>query len=295
MSTLQRKSLLEPDERRPSPLATLDLTRVGSLAVGRGVLEPGWRWSTHLGPIMGTSSCPIHHVQLVLSGRFAIRMDDGDEVELGPYDVADLPAGHEAWVVGDEPAVILDIGGNIAGIAVPQEHERILATILLTDIVGSTAIAERLGDQAWKQLLAEHDRSIRVRLARYRGTEIKTLGDGFIATFASPVAALRCGDAIRTEVRALGLEVRVGVHTGEIELTGSDIAGIGVHVAARILALAGPSDVLVSSSTRALAEGADLRFEAGGTHSVKGLERPLEVYRLVSRGPDRVENGAASP
>ena len=215
MGSLQKKNLLDSDERRESPLADLHLARAGSISIGRGVLEPGWRWSTHMRPIMGTASCPIHHVQVVLSGRFAIRMDDGEEIELGPNDVADIPPGHDAWVVGDEPAVVLDVGGNITGIAVPQEHERILATILLTDIVGSTAIAERSGDQAWKQLLGEHDRVIRVQLGRFRGTEIKTVGDGFVTTFASPVAALRCGRAICADVRPLGLEVRVGVHTGE--------------------------------------------------------------------------------
>jgi class 3 adenylate cyclase len=140
-----------------------------------------------------------------------------------------------------------------------------------------------MGDQAWKQLLAEHDRLVRVLLERFRGSEIKTTGDGFVATFASPVAALRCGNAIRTDVRAVGLEVRVGVHTGEIELVLSDIAGVGVHVAARILSLAGPSEVLLSSSTRALADvaGAGLTFEEHGRHAVKGLVRPVEVYRLL--------------
>jgi class 3 adenylate cyclase len=233
-----------------------------------------------MGPIMGATSCPIHHVQLVLSGRFAVRMDDGEEVELGPDDLADVPPGHDAWVVGDEPAIVLDFGGNIAGIGLPAEHDRILATILMTDIVGSTAIAERLGDQAWKQLLAEHDRVIRVQLGRYRGAEVKTVGDGFVTTFASPVAALRFGRAACADVRAVGLEIRVGVHTGEIELTASDIAGLSVHVAARILSLAGPSEVLLSASTRALTEGANLTFEPHGRHAVKGLERPVEVYRL---------------
>lgn len=282
MASLVRKNLLDPDERRDSPLADLSITHAGSMSIGRAVLEPGWRWSTHMGPVMGTPSCPVHHIQLVMSGRFAVRMDDGQEVELGPQDLVDVPPGHDAWVVGDAPAVLLDFGGNIAAIAVPLENERVLSTILITDIVGSTATAERLGDHAWRQLLAEHDRVVRVLLGRYRGTEIKTVGDGFVTTFASPVAALRFGATIRADVRPLGLEVRVGIHTGEVELLSSDIAGIGVHVAARILSLAGPSEVLLSSSTKALAEGTDLGFEALGAHSAKGLERPVEVYRLSS-------------
>jgi class 3 adenylate cyclase len=281
MPRIERKSLLHPDEHRRPELAELDLAKVGTHLLGRGVLSPGWRWSIHMGPLMGTRSCPVHHVQLLLSGRFAVRMDDGEEVVLQPMDIVDIPPGHDAWVVGDEPAVIIDIAGNIASIAVPQAHERMLATMLFTDIVGSTSTAERLGDAAWKQLLADHHRVTRSQLDRYRGTEIDTTGDGFLATFSSAANALRCARAIRDGVRAQGLEVRIGVHAGEVELVGSQIAGVNVHAAARIMSLAAPSQILASAIVRGLAEGSGLAFAEFGSQAVKGLERPIEIVELL--------------
>jgi class 3 adenylate cyclase len=281
MAGIERKSFLRPDEHREPELAALDLAKVGTHLLGRGVLFPGWRWSTHMGPLMGTRSCPVHHVQMLLSGQFAIRMDDGEEVVLQAMDIADIAPGHDAWVVGDEPAVILDIAGNIGSIAVPQAYERILATMLFTDIVGSTSTAERLGDAAWKQLLADHHRVIRSQLDRYRGTEVDTTGDGFLATFSSAANALRCAMAVRDGVGAIGLEVRIGVHAGEVELVGSQIAGVNVHAAARIMALAGPSQILASAIVRGLADGSGLTFADFGQHAVKGLERPIEVVELL--------------
>jgi class 3 adenylate cyclase len=281
MAGIERKSLLHPDEHREPELAALDLATVGTNLLGRGVLYPGWRWSTHMGPLMGTRSCPVHHVQLILSGQFAIRMDDGEEVVLQPMDIVDIAPGHDAWVVGDEPAVIIDIAGNIGSIGVPQAHERILATMLFTDIVGSTSTAERLGDAAWRQLLADHHRATRSQLDRYRGTEVDMTGDGFLATFSSAANALRCAMGIRDAVRALGMEVRAGVHAGEVEVVGKQIAGVNVHAAARIMSLAGPSQILASAIVRGLADGSGLTFVDFGQHAVKGLERPLEVVELL--------------
>lgn len=145
MGVIQQKSLDRPDEHRDWPLGTGELTRVGFNLIGRGVLQPGWRWSTHMQPIMGTPSCPVHHVQVLLTGHFAVRMDDGVELELEPNDVFDVPPGHDAWVVGDEPVVLLDIAGNTSAIGVIQEHERMVTTLLMTDIVGSTRMAAGWG------------------------------------------------------------------------------------------------------------------------------------------------------
>ena len=201
MGQIQRKNLGEPDEVRPYVHGVGSLTRVGTHTIGRGVLEPGWRWTTHMGPVMGTPSCPVHHVQLLVSGRFGVRMDDGEELILEPNDVADIPPGHDAWVEGDEPVVILDIGGNIDAIGVPREHRRIVTTLLMTDIVDSTRMASELGDQAWRQRLADHNRVVRTHLVRADGTEVSTTGDGFLATFGSAAAALRAAAAIRDAVR----------------------------------------------------------------------------------------------
>jgi class 3 adenylate cyclase len=280
---LERKSLDRPDEVRSVEHGRIELTTVGANTIGRGVLEPGWRWSTHMAPIVGTPLCPVHHLQMVVSGRLGVRMADGEEIEMGPNDIADVPPNHDAWVIGNEPAVLLDIAGNAGVAGVPAEHERVLTTLLMTDIVESTRTAGRLGDLTWKQLLADHDRRVRVQLSRFRGIEVGTTGDGFIATFDGAVTALRCANAIRAEVQVLGIKVRIGVHTGEIERLPTGIGGLSVHAVARIMSLAGPSEVLVSSTTRTLADGSGLGFRDGGAHEVKGFTRPIEVAYLLAQ------------
>ena len=281
MGRIRRKNLERPDEHRQTEMWTGDLTRIGSFLIGRGVLEPGWRWSTHMQPIMGTASCPVHHIQVVVSGRFAVRMDDGEEIELVPNDVVDIPPGHDAWVVGDEPAVLLDFAGNIDAIGMPREHERAVTTLLMTDIVGSTKVASRLGDAAWRQVLADHNRVVRTNLTRFGGIEVNTTGDGFLARFPSAVSALRCAASLRNAVGDTGLEIRIGAHTGEVELMDGDIGGVTVHAVARIMALAEPSEVLVSSMTVGLADGSGLGVPPRGSHQVKGLDRPIEVHRRI--------------
>jgi class 3 adenylate cyclase len=280
MAAIRRKSFADPDAVRDLPLAEIRVARLGSHTIGYGVEQPGWRWSTHMGPAAGTASCPVHHVQVFLSGRFRVRMDDGEEVEFGPLDVGDIPPGHDAWVVGDEPVHILDFAGNSDAIGMPREHERIVTTLLMTDIVDSTRAANRLGDAAWRQVLSDHNRLVRAQLLRFGGSEINTTGDGFLATFRSAVAGLRCATAILEAIRETGVEVRIGVHTGEVEPIGNDIGGVAVHAAARIMALAGPSQAFASAMAVGLAEGSGLTFEPQGAKEVKGLERPIEVYRL---------------
>jgi class 3 adenylate cyclase len=281
MGAIRRKSFEDPDGIRELPLLTVSLARIGSHTIGRGVVQPGWHWSEHLAPVMGTESCPLHHVQVLISGRFAVRMDDGEKAEFEPGDVMDVPPGHDAWVVGDEPAVLIDFAGNIEALGLPREHERMVTTLLMTDIVDSTRIASRFGDAAWKQLLSDHNRIVRAQLLRFGGSEIDTTGDGFLATFRSAVAALRCGKAIIDALRDTDTKVRIGVHTGEVEPMGSNIGGVAVHAAARIMALAGPSEVFASALTVGLAEGSGLAFDSRGPQEVKGLDRPIELYRLA--------------
>jgi class 3 adenylate cyclase len=281
MSRIQKKSLDRPDETRSFPRGIGELTRVGSLMVGRGVFQPGWRWSEDVQPLTGTASCQIHHLQLLLSGQLRVQMDDGETAEFVANDVFEVPPGHDAWVVGDEPAVVLDFYGNVGEFALPSGHERVVTTLLMSDVVDSTVTARMLGDARWKQLLAEHNRIIRGQFERFRGREVNTTGDGFLATFASAAAAVRCAAAIRTDISALGIQVRIGVHTGEIELLPDDVGGMAVHAAARIMAFGGPSEVIVSAVTRALAEGSGLRFEERGSHQLKGLEQPIELFALV--------------
>ena len=278
---IQRKSFDAPDEVRRFPGGIVNLVHLGSVTMGRGTLEPGFRWSTSLRPIQGTSSCQIHHLQLMVQGRFHVEMDDGESVEFGPGDVMNVPPGHDVWVVGDEPVIVVDVLGNIDALGVPGEHERLVTTLLMSDIVDSTLAATRLGDARWKQLLAEHNRLVRAQLDRFRGREVNTTGDGFLATFGSAGAAIRAAVAMRDAVQVLGIELRIGVHTGEVDVLPNDIGGVAVHAAARIMALGGASEIIVSSVTRGLVEGTDHRFEDRGRHEVKGLERPVEVFVLA--------------
>ena len=169
----------------------------------------------------------------------------------------------------------------LTGARATLEPDRVLATVLFTDIVDSTRKAVELGDRRWRGLLEQHDQIIRDELSRYRGREIKTLGDGFLATFDGPARAVRCAAAIAEAVRALGLEVRCGVHTGEIEMNGEDIGGIAVHIAARIAVLAKGGQVLVSRTVRDLVAGSNLRLENRGACILKGLSESTTLFALA--------------
>jgi class 3 adenylate cyclase len=159
---------------------------------------------------------------------------------------------------------------------------RVLATVLFTDIVDSTRRAAEIGDRDWHALLDAHDAVVRAQLARFRGREVNTSGDGFLAMFDGPQRAIRCAMAIRDAVQSLGIEVRAGLHTGECEVRGDDIGGIGVHIGARVSALAGPNEVLVSSTLRDLVIGSGLEFEDRGTHQLKGVPGEWRIFAVAS-------------
>jgi class 3 adenylate cyclase len=160
--------------------------------------------------------------------------------------------------------------------------DRVLATVLFTDIVDSTRRAAEMGDRDWRALLDAHDVIVRSQLARFRGREVNTSGDGFLAMFDGPQRAIRCAMAIRNAVQALGIQVRAGLHTGECEVRGEDIGGIGVHIGARVNALAGPNDVLVSSTLRDLVIGSGLEFEERGAHELKGVPGEWRLFAVAS-------------
>jgi len=161
------------------------------------------------------------------------------------------------------------------------EPDRVLATVLFTDIVDSTKRAAELGDREWRALLDRHDEAVRTQIGRFRGREVKSLGDGFLATFDGPARAVRCAAAISGSVQPLGLAVRSGLHTGEIKLTHDDIGGIAVHTAARVVAMAGPGETLVSSTVRDLVAGSGLRFEDRGSHALRGLPEEVHLYTAL--------------
>ncbi|AGB26068.1 family 3 adenylate cyclase [Mycobacterium sp. JS623] len=193
----------------------------------------------------------------------------------------ELPGADSLYWVGDSGPMLDEIEEFITGVRGGADTERVLTTILFTDIVGSTERAAALGDDRWHALLDNHDTVIRHELVRFRGREVNTVGDGFVAIFTSPSLALDCADSIVDAVRPLGIEVRVGIHAGEVEVRGDDIAGMAVHIGARVSALAGPSEVLVSSTVREIVTGSRRKFEDRGDYDLKGVPGRWRVHALV--------------
>jgi class 3 adenylate cyclase len=212
--------------------------------------------------------------------------NDGQVIDIPPNSVYEIPPGHDAWVVGDEPWVTVEwTSARIFGLAPDGPGEGVVVTVLFTDIVDSTTNLQRMGDTAWRDLLLIHNTSLRDELNVYRGREVKTTGDGFLAVFDSATRAVRCGAAMALRARKLGLPIRVGVHTGEVEFVGDDARGLAVHAAARVMSVGGPNEVLVSSTTYDLLEGSGLNLEEAGTHEMKGLPGARRVFRLAPAAP----------
>jgi class 3 adenylate cyclase len=286
MARLQRRNLRQPDELRPLGRGRLELVELGDVAIGRVTYQPGWRWSVDLGPIVGTVSCEIHHVGFVVSGRLRVVMDDGSSVLLEPDDAFEVPPGHDAWVEGDEPFVAVDsLGRRYFGVGADSAGQRALGTILFTDVVSSTEIAARLGDASWRELLGELNTASRVEIERHRGREVDTTGDGILAVFDSPTRAVRCALTLVRAARGLDLAVRVGVHTGEYERVGSDIRGLAVHVAARVMSTAAANQVLVSAATAALLDAAEFQLASLGPHELKGVPRAVDLSSVTRAEP----------
>jgi class 3 adenylate cyclase/pimeloyl-ACP methyl ester carboxylesterase len=192
----------------------------------------------------------------------------------------ELPGEDSLYWVGDAGPMLDEIEEFITGVRGGSDAERVLTTIMFTDIVGSTQRAAALGDDRWRDLLDNHDAIVRHELGRFSGREVNTAGDGFVATFISPSAALACADDIVEAVRVLGIEVRVGIHAGEVEVRGGDVAGMAVHIGARVAGLAGPSEVLVSSTVRDIVTGSRRRFADRGEHQLKGVPGQWRLYAL---------------
>ena len=196
--------------------------------------------------------------------------------------LVELPGDvHFPWV-GDWEPIVDEIQRFVQALGdVEAELDRVLATVLFTDLVGSTERASQLGDRAWKALLEQHHARVRGQLARYRGTEIDTAGDGFFATFDGPARAIRCAQSTIQAVHDLGIDIRAGLHTGEIETIGDKIGGIAVNIGARVAALASPGEVLVSQTVRDLVAGSGLTFEDAGEHELKGVPDRWRLFRVV--------------
>lgn len=274
------RNLSRPDEVLEFPGVKAELVELGDLTVGRITAQPGWRWSTHVRPTVGGDWCQARHIGVITSGRLGVLFSDGSTEEYGPDDVIDIKPGHDGWTVGDEPTTQIEWSGirAFAGF-LTGFHSRVLATLLFTDLVESTTALAQLGDARWRDVLSQHFEEIRGLLERFGGREVKTTGDGVLATFDSPVRAVRCADAIRAAANRRGLHVRAGVHVGEVELVGTDVRGVAVHQAARIMAQAGPDEILVSDMTRLLATG--LRFHDRGLRQLKGLDGDWHLAAFI--------------
>lgn len=279
---VRRKRFDRPDEVRTVEKARIELVELGDAAIGHTIFEPGWHWAEHVKPIVGTETCEVHHLGYVFSGHLHVEMDDGPSIELVAGDVFEVPPGHVAWVVGDEPWTSLDFAGRRLFARAPEAaSERRFATIVFTDLSRSTETLHRLGDTAWRALLAEHNQAVRAHIERFSGREVQTTGDGFLVVFADPARAVRAAAAMLGAASEFGLTARAGVHTGEIELQGDDIRGIAVHAAARILAIAQPDQVVVSGTVRDLLDGSGLQFTDLGEHELRGLEGRRSLAALV--------------
>jgi class 3 adenylate cyclase len=247
-----------------SPGAVLALTRMNAEIDVRAVLD-----AIHVPTLVlhrtGDRTIPLE------AGRYlAEHIPDATLVELAGDD-------HLPWI-GDSDAILGEIEEFLTGVRTRPETDRVLATILFTDIVGSTERAAELADSAWADLLQAHHARVRDQLARYAGREIATTGDGFLAIFDGPARGVRCALAMADTMRPLGLEIRAGLHTGEIELAGDDIRGLAVHIAARIAALAGSGEVLASRTVRDLVVGSGLTFQDRGTHVLKGVPDEWQLF-----------------
>jgi pimeloyl-ACP methyl ester carboxylesterase len=230
----------------------------------------------HVAPSIGSPTLVVHRLEDqvcdVGNGRWL-----AENIRGARY--VELPgADHIPWIDGED--ILGEIREFLTGVREPAEPDRVLATILFTDIVGSTERAGELGDRRWRDLVGRHHEVVRAELARFRGKEIDTAGDGFLATFDGPARAIRSAKAISASVRVLGLEIRAGLHTGEVELAGEDVRGIAVHTGARVAAQAGAGEVLVSQTVKDLVAGSGIDFDDRGAHELKGIPGEWRLYAV---------------
>ncbi|MCI4330939.1 MAG: adenylate/guanylate cyclase domain-containing protein [Thermoplasmata archaeon] len=208
------------------------------------------------------------------NGRFLARSIAGAKL-------VELAGDDHAWWAGDMDSILDEVEEFLTGSRPIATTDRRLTTVLFTDIVGSTERAGTGGDKPWRDLLVRHNELVRKELARFHGREVKTTGDGFLATFDGPARGIQCARAIRESVASLGISLRFGLHTGECEILGEDVAGVGVHLAQRVMAKAAPGEILVSSTVKDLVSGSPLRFDARGAHSLKGVPGKWRLFAVL--------------
>ena len=199
-------------------------------------------------------------------------------IELPDAKLLELPGDEHIPFAGEADQLLDEVEEFLTGVAPRPVPDRVLATVLLTDIVRSTELAAELGDRRWRTVLDDHHAVVRRNLDRFRGNEINTTGDGFLATFDGPARALNCACAIRDEIRTLGIDIRAGIHTGEVEVHGDELAGIGVHITARVAGEASAGEVLASRTVKDLVAGSGIGFSDRGEHQLKGVPGSWSLF-----------------
>lgn len=274
-----KRSFDEPDETVEFGGVLEQLISLGGLTVSRSVQPVGWDWHTHFQPLVGGTWCQAHHVGAVIAGHQAVRLMDGTELEFGPGDLYDIPPGHVGWTIGDEDSVAIEWSGMRQWVGNARTN-RVLASLLFSDIVDSTAMATSLGDARWHDLLSVHYHQAQEAIDRFGGRRITTTGDGMLASFDAAAAAVECALALRQMSGSQEIDVRIGVHVGEVELAGDDIRGITVHEAARVMAAAGAGEIFATEQVRLLCQGSGLVFEDAGEFELRGVPDPWRLYRV---------------
>jgi class 3 adenylate cyclase len=281
MPRLQRRPFSKSEDTRRFPKGELRTVKLEDTLFGEFKLEPGWKWSECVKPIAGTPFCQHHHIGYTIDGQLHVEMSDGTSLDLMAGDAYEIPPGHDGWVVGDKAWFAIEFSGSSTFALRPEDlGGGVVATLLFTDIVGSTATLAKVGDARWRAMLLEHNGAMRQAINQHRGRELKTTGDGFLAAFDSATRAVRCGQAMVANCRGSGLDIRVGCHTGEVEVVAGDAHGMAVHAAARVMSMAQGCEVLVSWTTRDLLAGSAIALESAGEHELKGFEGTRALYRV---------------
>jgi class 3 adenylate cyclase len=280
VARLQRRRFTESTDVRETPRGRVEIVELDDRVVAKITWQPGWRWSVDVKPIAGTQYCQSHHVGITLSGHMRLQMADGVELALGPGDIFEIPPGHDAWVVGDEPYVTVDFEAMRGFAKAAGRARRTLASVLMTDIVDSTARAVKIGATLWQEVISRHNERAERSIDTHEGRLVKTTGDGVIGLFDSAEQAVRAAFAIGDAVDELGLAIRAAVQTGELEMSAGDVRGVVVHTVARMMALAGRGEVIVSTTVRDVLDGTDFEFDDFGRHELKGLPGQRQLYRI---------------
>ena len=283
-------SFIEGYVRRYEPSLVGDRVAIEYLAkLGRGTIGPGGGqaefrryYTTDIRAILPAIQVPTLVLNRPAASGGEIGPEDGPFLasKIPGSRFVDLPGTDNTPWVGESEALLVEVEEFLTGVRPAPHTERVLSTVLFTDIVDSTRTAAVMGDTKWRGVIDEHDRIAKGLIARYRGEYRKSTGDGLMATFDGPARAVHCAQAIAASVSELGLEVRAGVHTGEIEFSDEDLRGIAVHIGARVMSIASPSEVLVSQTVKDLVAGSGLVFEDAGEHELKGVPDRWHLYRV---------------